>query len=596
MPVPVSEASLLHVPDKPFAYGMGPHMLRVVVRAPAGGMTGGEVRFNDRYAWEGGDYAPLVRAAPLSVYARDGELEYWAADLELRPPRLHYRFGLDTVDGRVWYGWDGLRDAPLPKGAFQFPYIAEGDLPDAPDWARGAVFYHIFPDRFARSAAGHRRGQVDAWDAPVGKRTFLGGDVDGIVDKLDHLESLSVDAVYLTPIFSSPSNHKYDTSDYFTVDPDFGGNAALRRLVAALHERGIRLVLDGVFNHAGSEWPPFVDVRQKGRASPYAGWFFLDSDEDAPVPGSLGYETWATNVATLPKLRTSDPELRDLICRIGRFWPQEFGVDGWRLDVASEVDHRLWRAFRQAVREVAPDAFLFGEIWHPALPWLRGDQLDSVMNYPFRRAILDFAAGAEPSAVAFLDAIDRTRAEYPEPIHDHLYNLVGSHDSERPLTACGGDRRAFALATALLFTLPGNVSIYYGDEVGMEGGDDAAARGGMVWNPERQDARLLDLHRRLGRLRRTTPSLRHGRYERLDETGGLVCFARGDGPERVVVLANAGASEERVSAARLAEWLGGRAGVIDVLGYDVPAAGGDGRDIAVPAQGVTLVRSGEARA
>lgn len=593
--VPVAAASLLHIPDKPFAYGVAQHTLRVVVRVPAGAITGGEVRFNDRYAWEGDDHAPLVRVAPLRLYASDGELEYWSAELLLRPPRLHYRFGLDTADGRVWYGWDGLRAEPLPKGAFQFPYVAEGDLPDSPDWARGAVFYHIFPDRFARSSAGHRRAGVDPWEAPVGKKTFLGGDLDGIVERLDHIASLSVDALYLTPIFSSPSNHKYDTADYFTVDPDFGGNPALRRLVTALHARGMRIILDGVFNHAGSQWPPFVDVRERGGASPYARWFYLEGEDQVRDAASVGYETWATNVASLPKLRTTEPDLRDLICRVGRFWVQEFGIDGWRLDVANEVDHRLWRAFRQAVRKVSPEAFLVGEVWHLALPWVRGDQLDSVMNYPFRRAILGFAAADEPSAGRFLDEIDRTRAAYPEPIHDGLYNLIGSHDAERPLTACGGDRRAFALATALLFALPGNVSIYYGDEVGMEGGDDPGSRGGMVWEPKRQDARLLDLHRRLGRLRRDIPALRHGPYERLAEEGSLAAFGRGTGAERLVVVANAGRSESRLPVGRLEEWVGGRPRAVGTMSYDGPPADVGSRDLVVPGQSAVLVGAVESR-
>jgi glycosidase len=556
----------------------------VVVRVPTDAISGGEVRFNDRYAWEGLDYAPLRRQAPLVRYAVDGPLEYWSADLELRPPRLRYRFGLDTVDGRRWYGWDGLRDTPAPRGSFEFAYVAEGDLPDSPAWARGATFYQIFPERFARGAQGHRRGPVSDWDGLVDNATFLGGDLDGITDRLDHIASLSVDALYLTPIFSSPSSHKYDTTDYFSVDPDFGGNAALRRLVNAAHARSMRVVLDGVFNHAGALWPPFVDARERGSASPYADWFYFSTGTtDGP-----GYETWATNVASMPKLRTSEPALRDLILRVGRFWVQEFGIDGWRLDVANEVDHNLWRAFRASVRSVNPDAFLVGEIWEGALPWLRGDQFDSTMNYPLRTAILDFAGAAD--ATLLLDRIDRLRAAYPESIHHLLYNLLGSHDAERPLTVLGGERRRMALASGLLYALPGIVSLYYGDEVGMEGGkDDHGNRRGMIWQTERQDARQLAIFRRLGELRRSRSALRLGAYERLLARDGLVAFGRGLADERLVVLANGAARAASIPESDLVSWLGGPLGDAETIAYDDVRAALRPGALHIPAMSMVLV-------
>jgi glycosidase len=418
---------------------------------------------------------------------------------------------------------------------------------------------------------------LEPWDATPGRRTFLGGDLDGIVSKLDHIASLSVDALYLTPIFTSPSNHRYDTSDYFTVDPDLGGNPALRRLVSALHERGMRLLLDGVFNHSGADWPPFVDVLQRGASSPHARWFYLDPAEcgadstTAARPGGPGYETWSLNVPTLPKLRTSEPDLRDLICRIGRFWVQEFGIDGWRLDVANEVDHRLWRAFRQQVRAADPEAFLVGEVWQAAMPWLRGDQFDSVMDYPLRDAILGYAGTRALDAPAFLDAVNRQRVAYPEPNLHFLYNLLGSHDVERALTACAGDRGAFTVATALLFGLPGIASIYYGDEVGMEGGDDPHNRGGMLWD-ERQDARLLDIHKRLGWLRRAHPALRSGTYERADDDGTVgdgtaAAFLRRAGSQSVAVIANPGPAAVRFPLHEVRQRMASPGRLLDTFGY-----------------------------
>jgi cyclomaltodextrinase / maltogenic alpha-amylase / neopullulanase len=555
-----------------------------VLRTPRGSLAGGKVLYNDRYAWQDDDYEPLRYSAALERYALDGELEYWAADLQLHPPRLRYRFGLETADGLRWFGADGLRETPVPRYAFEFDYIGEADLPDTPEWARGATFYHIFPDRFARGQAGQRSARVDRWDEPVGPKSVLGGDLDGIVERLDHLASLSVDALYLTPVFSSPSNHKYDTADYFTVDPGFGGNAALRRLVAALHGRGMRLVLDGVFNHAGGEWPPFVDFRQRGSESPHADWFYRADDE-------VGYETWGPKLPWMPKLRTSEPQVRDYICRVGRFWVQEFGVDGWRLDVAKEVDHATWRAFRSAVRAVRPDALLIGEVWTTGLPWLRGDQFDSVMNYPWREATLDFAGRAGHDGRAFLDAIDRVRAAYPEATLDVLYNLIGSHDEDRPLTALDGDVAGAAFAAGLIFALPGIVSIYYGDEVGMAGGNGHDNRNGMAWEEARQDRSLLEVYRGLGRLRRQHPALRLGRYERLESDGTMVAFARQADEERLVVVANAGPQPIAVGARQVRDWAGAGASVVGTVTYGEGQAEIKKGALSLPPKAIAILRS-----
>jgi glycosidase len=597
----LAQSSLLHLPDQPFAYGVAPGVLRVVVRTPTGAVRAGQVRYNDRYAWAGSDYEPLREAAPLRRYACDGGSEYWAAELHLHRPRFRYRFGLETDDGTRWLGWDGLRDEPAPAGAFEYAYLWEGDTVDTPAWARGAVFYHVFPDRFARSARAAAIPGLEPWDAMPSRTSVYGGDLDGIVERLDHIASLGVDALYLTPIFTAPSNHRYDPSDQFEVDPRLGGMSALRRLVAALRERDMRILLDGVFNHVSRDWEPFRDVRRHGAASPFARWFRLDADRVADVDerrrggqpdparaAALGYETWGTDIPWMPKLRTSEQEVRDLACRVGRFWVQEFGVHGWRLDVANEVDPRLWRDFRRAVREVDPEAFLVGEIAHLALPWLRGDQLDSVMDYPLRTAILDLC-GRGGSPRSFLDAVDRIRAAYPEPIHHVLYNLIGSHDEPRPLTECGGDRDAFAVAVATLFALPGAVSVYYGDEVGVEGGSDPDNRRPMPWGNGR-DERILALHRRLGRMRRQMPALRQGSYERLADDG-MAAFLRICGRQRVAVLVNAGREPQGVPDRVIAERLDGASRPPITLAYHEDEASLSRGTLHVPGRSVVFIPS-----
>jgi glycosidase len=299
-------------------------------------------------------------------------------------------------------------------------------------------------------------------------------------------------------------------------------------------------------------------------------------------------------------LRTSEAAVRELVCDVGRFWVRDFGIDGWRLDVANEVDHALWRAFKAAVRAANPDTYLVGEIWEWALPWLRGDQFDATMNYPVRNAIIRFASGGRVASPldggldgeGFLNAVDRVRAAYPEPIHDLLYNLLGSHDEVRPLTALEGDRRALALAAGLLFTLPGIASVYYGDEVGLDGGKDPANRAGMEWDPARQDQSLLRLFRRLGALRRKKPALRNGPYERLGSKGDVAAFARGAGRTRLVVLANSGRKSASVALSDVGDWVGGNWSVMESFAYEskAEAINRSGR-VSLPARSLTLIRS-----
>lgn len=578
----LTAASLFHTPDSPFAYQIRPRTLRVVLRGPARGIGEAHVVFNDRYAWEGSAYAPLLHRTPLRPYARDGEVAYWSADLELEPPRFRYRFELGGPDERRWLGWDGLRDEPRPAGSFEFGYVHDGDAHDLPAWAEGAVFYQIFPERFARGSSSPEQPELAAWDTPASRRNFLGGDLDGIREKLDYVASLSVDAIYLNPVFDAPSNHKYDTRDYLSVDAAFGGNAALRRMVDEAHRRGIRVVLDGVFNHSGSEWPPFREAMERGAEADHARWFYLRS----PGPGAA-FETWANDVKTLPKLRTSEPDLAALIADIGRFWVAEYGIDGWRLDVANEVNHDVWRRFRRAVRGANREALLIGEIWTPAANWLRGDQLDSAMNYPLRQAMHDYVGGSVDGR-AFLDTVDRLRASYPQTVHNYLYNLIGSHDVMRPLTAFGGDRRRMALATALLFTLPGIASVYYGDEVGMEGDNDPACRDGMQWDETRQDGRMLAVHQRLGRLRRENPALRRGAYERLYEDETIVAFARASEDRRVVVVANRSPSPVGIPHEASREWLAREDAPLETIGYDGKRAGTTTDGLQLPAFSLVL--------
>ncbi len=411
---------------------------------------------------------------------------------------------------------------------------------DTPAWVRDAVFYQIFPDRFASSPRVPKPGPLEAWDAPPTDHGFKGGDLLGIVEHLDYLQDLGVNAIYLTPIFQSASNHRYHTYDYFHVDPLLGGDAALRELLDVAHERRMRVILDGVFNHTGRGFWPFHHVLENGPASPYRDWFHLDPDvlagrrdlqpypgRDVPRGGWLGYDAW-WDLPALPKLNTAHADVREYLLRVAEHWLQ-FGIDGWRLDVPKEIDDpSFWAAFRQRCRAVRADAYLVGEIWETAPEWVSGDRFDALMDYPLGEAILGYVGGSSLDMAAVLghhEYRDHLRpldgpgfaarlvellAVYDPDVVAVQLNLLGSHDTPRALTVLGHDRAALRLAVLLQCLLPGAPCVYYGDEIGLAGGNDPASRGAFPWDPAAWDHELRGFVRAALALRASDAALRHG--------------------------------------------------------------------------------------
>lgn len=440
---------------------------------------------------------------------------------------------------------------------------------DVPAWVRDAVFYQILPDRFAASARVHKPGRLEAWDAPPTNYGFKGGDLLGIVEHLDHLTALGVTALYLTPIFQSASNHRYHTYDYFAVDPLLGGDAALRELLDAAHARGMRVVLDGVFNHTGRGFWPFHHLLETAGASPYRSWFHVDDalldsggrlQAYPPVgtpPGSLGYEAW-WGMPALPKLNVGDPDVREYLMTVAEHWLR-FGIDGWRLDVAEEItDETFWQEFRRRCRAIRSDAYLVGEIWRVAPEWLEGDRFDALMDYPLAEAIMGFAGGSRldlqvvrshheyATNIVPLDGHgfatrleDLLQAYEPEVVAAQL-NLLGSHDAPRLRTVLGDDLTGVRLAYLLLTTLPGAPCLYYGDEIGLAGGNDPDCRRSFPWDEGRWDRDLLRDVTALLRLRADEPALRGDDVAILASAGAAVAYERSLGDRRLLVVVNAG--------------------------------------------------------
>jgi len=429
---------------------------------------------------------------------------------------------------------------------------------ETPEWARDAIFYQIFPDRFARSERVPKPSNLESWDSPCTPRGFKGGDLLGVAERLDYLQDLGATAILFNPIFQSTANHRYHTHDYYRVDPLLGGNEAFRALLNEAHRRGMRIVLDGVFNHASRGFFQFNHIVENGQASPYVDWFIVKEFPLRPYHaprGQHGYEAW-WNMPALPKLNVATPAVREFLWDVACHWI-EFGVDGWRLDVPAEIDDdEFWQEFRRRVRAVNPDAYILGEVWHEAHRWLRGDQFDAAMNYLLTRACLGYFVGdnllrseaakcgygqiATLDDRAFADEIRRLLELYPRPVTEVQYNLLGSHDTPRFRTLARGDISAYRLATLFLMTHPGAPAVYYGDEIGMEGGHDPGCRRGFPWDEGQWDHDLLAYVRRCIALRKAHPALRRGDFTWLFIGHGVVAYGRRMGDETVVVLLNNG--------------------------------------------------------
>ncbi len=428
-----------------------------------------------------------------------------------------------------------------------------------PDWVKHAVFYQIFPDRFCRSSRlQHERGiQLKPWGAPPEEQGYQGGDLYGVVEKLDYLKDLGITALYLNPIFSAASNHRYNAYDYLEIDPLLGGEAALRELLDEAHQREIRVVLDGVFNHCGRGFWAFHHILENGGNSPYIDWFTIHDYPLNPYPADgdkANYAAW-WNHASLPKFNTDNPGVRDYLFRVTRRW-LEFGIDGWRLDVPEDIkDDSFWREFRQIVKGVNPEAYIVGEIWHEARHWLQGDMFDAVMNYQLTGPVLNFFGDdhlnltwhhvdvkLKPiTAAAFKHDIEAMLGHYDWQINFAQMNMLDSHDMPRALWLLNGAQPSFRLAALCQMTMPGAPCVYYGDEVGLSAGTDPYCREAFPWHqPERWDNSLREFYQSAIALRKAHPALRTGDFAFVHAHGRTVAYRRRLDQQEVLVAFNAG--------------------------------------------------------
>ena len=437
-----------------------------------------------------------------------------------------------------------------------------------PNWVEKTVFYQIFPDRFENGDVTNDPANLTTWNAAPTGNSRMGGDVAGVEKHLPYLSDLGISGVYFNPVFQSPSNHRYDTQDYKKIDPQFGTNAEFGALTRDLQKRGIRTVMDFVFNHTATTFAPFADVRKKGAASTYKDWYLAKS-YPLRVQDPPNYLAWS-GYAAMPRLNLTNPATANYMLDLVNYWDKEAALSGLRLDVADEVDVRFWRQLRARAKGLDPQLWIVGERWGDASPWLRGDQWDGAMNYPFLFANVDFFADQKSSASQFTARLMEIYDAYPPQAARAMMNILSSHDRPRFLSVAHNDARLQQLAATVQFTWPGAPSIYYGEEIGMKGGADPANRAGMEWSKATPQNTMLGFYKKLIAIRNSNPVLQSGTPKILASNDAAQTFAysRTLGAQAAIVAVNRSDSAQVVDvpfagAVRLVDALGGQAASVD---------------------------------
>lgn len=496
----MNDAGIYHRPESEYAFLYSKDVMRIRLQTARNeiktvGLISGDFYTFAEEKWYQKDQ-PMAKTYTTATH------DYWEIEVTAPHHRLAYAFCITDFSGnQVFYTDQGIFEKEEDRLArdylyFRMPYFQEIDRFKVPDWVAKTVWYQIFPERFYNGDPSNDPEDTLVWGSEKPTRTnFFGGDLQGIIDKLDYLEDLGVNGLYLCPIFTSPSNHKYDTVDYYEIDPHFGTKQLFRELVEKAHERGIRVMLDAVFNHLGSSSHQWQDVILHGEDSAYADWFHIDSFPprytaipDSEYAKEITYDTFSFN-PNMPKLNTANPEVQRYLLEIATYWIREFDIDGWRLDVANEVDHHFWKEFHEAVLRQKEDLYILGEIWHSSQRWLEGDEFHAVMNYAFTDNIKAFFVEETISISQMIFGMNRQQLLYRDQTNEVSFNLLDSHDTPRILTLCKGNKELMKSVLTFMFIQKGTPCIYYGTEVGMEGEMDPDCRRCMVWEDQDEDLR-----------------------------------------------------------------------------------------------------------
>ena len=532
-------SAIFHDMDKRFCYAIDKDLFVIRVQVKKDDMKEIILHYEDKYI-------PMERkdtrmTIPMKKVATSQFHDYYEAQLHMHLICLRYFFEFTDMQGeKVYYGnYEFDKECITNRDRmFDCPQnLREEEMFEVPEWAANKVVYQIFPSRFAAS----RSVDKELWyKAPITSMDNLHGDLRGIIEHMDYIQDLGIDVLYMTHIFKSNSCHKYDTIDYYQIDPSFGTKEDLKELVQKAHERGMKVVLDAVYNHTGREFFAFQDILEKGEKSKYLDWYFID---DLPLKSEWGeipnFKCFAY-YGGMPKLNLKNPEVEKYITDVASYWIKECDIDGWRLDVGDEISHLFWKNFRKAIRSVKKDMLIIGEIWHYAGDFLEGDEWDTVMNYPFYLNLIDLLADKKINVSQFVQNLGYLEGRLNKKCYPLMWNLIDSHDTARFLHICNDNKKKQHLAAAFQLLLPGMPMIYYGDEYAMPGANDPDCRRGMYWDEEYQDKEMFKWYKQLLQVRKTHACIVEGESletisEDDDET--IVMIKKGD-KETIALIFN----------------------------------------------------------
>lgn len=564
---------IVHEAKSKYAYQATEDTLHIRLKTAVGDVSKAAIVYGDPFYWYEGQWAMEPESPKdMTLEFSDTHYDYWFVSVKPTHKRMRYGFVLDDSYVFDAKGLTSLEKHPEAyrnlRYFFNFPYLNDEDRFKAPDWVKDTVWYQIFPERYANGNSEINLKGTLPWNSKktVTNEMLFGGDLQGVIDHLDDIKALGVSGIYFTPIFEAATTHKYDTIDYFKIDPAFGTNDTFKALVEAAHERGIKIMLDAVFNHCGFKHPYFQDVVKKGFESAYAQCFHLLREPVINFPltkegfpngkginfnGYLNYETFAFT-PNMPKWRTGNPLCEQYLLDVATYWIREYDIDGWRLDVSNEVSHDFWRKFKKTVEAVKPELFILGENWDNADPWLKGDQFHSVMNYEFTYAVwqlLGTEEGSEDYGPAeFEESISRLMAEYPQPVAENLFTLLDSHDTTRIMTTLGQNIDKVKLAYVMQMTFPGCPSVYYGSEIGLEGVHDGN-RVCMPWDEKSHEHPLKEHVKQLIDLRGKRPSMKSTHYVWLETAcpSQIVAYKKIASGDEMVVWMNVSSEAQTVT-------------------------------------------------
>lgn len=545
----MNKAAIYHRPESEFAYLYTEETIHIRLRVARNDVQSVALIYGDPYMFVKRDDEPEMvwdyQEAEMKYGLATAESDFYMTEVSVPHKRMDYVFVITGRDGeKVVYTDSGIlpyEDKLLTKkyAAFRMPFFHEVDRFKAPDWVKNTVWYQIFPERFANGNPAINPVGVKEWDPTESpeRQDLYGGDLQGVINHLDHLTNLGVNGIYFTPVFQAYSNHKYDTEDYLKIDQYFGDLDVFKTLVKEAHQRGIKVMLDAVFNHIGDTSPQWQDVLKHQENSKYADWFHVNEwpatytpTEDFEVSEAATYDTFAFT-PHMPKLNTANLEVQEYLLNIAEYWIKECDIDAWRLDVADEVDHAFWKKFRTTCDAVKDDFYILGEVWHSAQPWLVGDEFSAVMNYAYTNAIIDTFVKEELSLEQMVSAINAQLMLYRKQTNQVMFNILDSHDTPRLLTQAKGSKDLVKQVQAFMYLQPGVPCIYYGDEYGLDGGADPDCRKCMPWTEEHQDLEMFAFFKDLVAFRREyaeTLSQSDLDWQCVDDAQGVVKLVRGE--------------------------------------------------------------------